>query len=246
MNADEHNFGWGARSRASVLERGSPLFPLPTSLRPACSSRERRSKACHPERSLRSEGPHNIPQNVLLSQGTLEADDLPSLEGKCTLAPSVHAFIGVGLVRPREVLRSEDFAQDDKTGAPLRPPSPVADLAGEGKGNLPLSHGMRPPTASRLRVANSTLIPKPEPGISLAPTARPHCSLGHRPRSPRPQRIRAESPQQAPFQNPCFGLSALSRSLPEVLARWARLQCGRAFGPDFARIVALSSQNATP
>ena len=33
---------------------------------------------------------------------------------KCTQVPSAHAFIGVGLVRPREVLRFEDCAQDDK------------------------------------------------------------------------------------------------------------------------------------
>ena len=50
------------------------------------------------------------------------------------LAPSFHAFSGVVLVRPREVLRFEDFAQDDKKGAPLRIPSPVAEFVGNGKG----------------------------------------------------------------------------------------------------------------
>ena len=34
--------------------------------------------------------------------------------GEWMLAPSFHAFIGVAPVRLREVLRFEDFAQDDK------------------------------------------------------------------------------------------------------------------------------------
>ena len=61
-----------------ACESGRGLFPLPTSLRPAWPSRNRCSKACHPERSPRSEGPRNTPQNVQLFQGSLEAGDLLS------------------------------------------------------------------------------------------------------------------------------------------------------------------------
>ena len=118
---------------------GRRLFPIPTSLRPAYSSRHRRSKACHPERGPRSEGPRNTPRNVQLSQGALEADDLPFQGGKCTLPPSVYAFIGVALVRSREVLRFEDSAQDDKKGAPFRVRSLVVEFVGNGKRGLPHS-----------------------------------------------------------------------------------------------------------
>ena len=73
--------GWGVLRRDSVLECGVAPFPLPTSFRTAHPSRDRRSKACHPERSPRSEGPRNTPQTVQIFQGSLEADDFPLSRG---------------------------------------------------------------------------------------------------------------------------------------------------------------------
>ena len=58
---------------------------------------------------------------------------------KRMLAPSARAFIGVAPVRLREVLRFEDCAQDDKTGAPFRIQTPVAELVGNGKAASPHS-----------------------------------------------------------------------------------------------------------
>ena len=123
------------------------LFPLPTSLRAAYSSRGRRSKACHPERSLRSEGPHNTAQNVPLSMALSKQTTFLFWAVQWTPAPSFAASVWVVLVRLREILRFEDCAQDDKIGAPFWLPSPVTKLVGNGKRGLQHSK-----TLARLRL----------------------------------------------------------------------------------------------
>ena len=131
----------------SGCESGRGLFLLPTSLCSACSSRNRRSKACHPERSLRSEGPHNTAQNVPLSMALSKQTTFLFWAVQWTPAPSFAASVWVVLVRLREILRFEDCAQDDKIGAPFWLPSPVTKLVGNGKRGLQHSK-----TLARLRL----------------------------------------------------------------------------------------------
>ena len=144
-------------------DSGRGLFPLPTSLQPARSKANRRSKACHSERSLRSEEPRNTPQTVHLFQSSIEADDVLFRGGKCTLAPSFHAFTRVALVRPREILRFEDCAQDDKKGALFRLPRPAVEFVANGKGGLPHSKTL----ARLLRRFRQT-------GLGTLPRTRPY------------------------------------------------------------------------
>ena len=117
--------GLGDSGRRNPMRKRQGTLSITHIFAPRVFEQEPALKSCHPERSPRSEGPRNTPQNVPLSIA-LSKQTSSFFKGEWMLAPSFHAFIGVAPVRLREVLRFEDCAQDDKPGAPFRLPSPAA------------------------------------------------------------------------------------------------------------------------